>query len=402
MAHSWGVSAALLVMVGLAADISCAGERAGRGGSPYAAWSRGPSADPSFFPIAVWLQDPKQAEAYKALGINTYVGLWEGPTEGQLAQLSQAGMKVICDQNEVGLRHRDDPTIIAWMHGDEPDNAQPLPGGGYGPGIPPAKIVADYQQIRGKDPSRPVLLNLGQGVAYDDWKGIGCTLADYPEYIRGCDIVSFDIYPMANQVGLGDGAGWLWLVGRGLDRLHQWGRRRKVVWNALECTQISAPGHKATPGQVRSEVWMSLIHGSTGIIYFVHQFQPTFVEAALLADPEMSAAVKALNAEIRTLAPVLNSPTITNAVGVTSSNPDVPVDIMVKREGRALYIFAIGMRNHATRAAFRVDDLRQDWMNKKNGTAEVVGEDRTLPIWGGRFEDEFQPYQVHIYRIELP
>ncbi len=30
---------------------------------------------------------------------------------------------------------------------------------------------------------------------------------------------------------------------------------------------------------------MSLIFGSRGLIYFVHQFKPKFIEAALLADP---------------------------------------------------------------------------------------------------------------------
>ncbi len=64
----------------------------------------------------------------------------------------------------------DDPTIVGWMHGDEPDNAQELPGGkGYGPPMPPAKIVAEYEAIRKADPTRPVMLNLGQGVAWDGW-----------------------------------------------------------------------------------------------------------------------------------------------------------------------------------------------------------------------------------------
>ena len=49
-------------------------------------WSRAAeplSSDPSFFPIAVWLQSPGKAPQYKAAGINTYVGLWRGPTEEQ-------------------------------------------------------------------------------------------------------------------------------------------------------------------------------------------------------------------------------------------------------------------------------------------------------------------------------
>ena len=62
--------------------------------SPYT-WALGPSADPAFFPIAVWLQDPALAPRYKAAGFNTYVGLWKGPTEEQLQLLRQAGMKLI-------------------------------------------------------------------------------------------------------------------------------------------------------------------------------------------------------------------------------------------------------------------------------------------------------------------
>ena len=53
---------------------------------------------------------------------------------------------------------------------------------------------------------------------------------------------------------------------------------------------------------------MSLVHGSRGLIYFVHQFKPKFNEHALLDDPEMLAAVTAINRQIRELAPVLNSP----------------------------------------------------------------------------------------------
>jgi hypothetical protein len=41
--------------------------------SPYAKWERGPSHDAGFFPIAVWLQDPRNAGQYRAAGFNTYV-----------------------------------------------------------------------------------------------------------------------------------------------------------------------------------------------------------------------------------------------------------------------------------------------------------------------------------------
>jgi hypothetical protein len=109
----------------------------------------GLAADPDFFPLAVWLQSPRNAGRYRQAGINTFVGLWRGPTEDQLAELKKAGLKVICHQNEVGLKHLDDPTIVGWMHGDEPDNAQKKrDGSGYDPPIPPEKIIADYQRIK--------------------------------------------------------------------------------------------------------------------------------------------------------------------------------------------------------------------------------------------------------------
>jgi hypothetical protein len=45
---------------------------------------------PDSFPLAVWLQASNNAERYPAIGINTYVGLWRGPSEEQLDALDKA------------------------------------------------------------------------------------------------------------------------------------------------------------------------------------------------------------------------------------------------------------------------------------------------------------------------
>ncbi len=364
--------------------------------SPYMQWKNGPSHSAEFFPIALWLQNPNKALRYRRVGFNTYVGLWKGPTEKQLAELKRADMKVICYQNEVGLKHIDDPTIIGWMHGDEPDNAQSLEKGkGYGPPIPPRKIIDDYNKIRGADPSRPVLLNLGQGVAWDGWYGRGVRTnhpEDYPEYVKGCDIASFDIYPVVHskpQV-----AGNLWYVAKGVERLKKWTEGKKVVWNCIECTRISNREKKATPQQVRCEVWMSIIHGSTGLIYFVHEWQPRFNESALLSDGRMLSTVTAINRQITELAPVLNSPTVKDAARVSSDNKDVPVAVMVKKYKGTIYLFAVGMRDGKTNGTFTVRGLK----GKK--TVEVLGENRTIISKDGIFKDSFGAWDVHLYRIE--
>src|SRR5258706_8620518 len=119
--------------------------------------------DENFFPISVWLQSPRNAERFKTAGVNTYVGLWHGPNEEQFAQLKAAGLKLVCAQNQFALAHKDDSEIIAWMQDDEPDNAQSLgQGKGYGPPILPEKVIARHNQLHEADPTRPILLNLGQ------------------------------------------------------------------------------------------------------------------------------------------------------------------------------------------------------------------------------------------------
>ena len=384
-----------LLVLGLCLN-TAVGAEVGSAGSPYGNWTNGPSHDPGFFPVAVWLQSPANAQRYKNAGFNTYVGLWRGPTDEQLAALKKAGVKVICEQNEAGIRHRDDPTIIGWMHGDEPDNAQELGSGkGYGPPVSPDKIVRDYERIRGADPSRPVLLNLGQGVAWDGWYGRGVRSnhpEDYPQYIRGGDIVSFDIYPAVHDRP--EVSDKLWFVARGVERLVQWSNGEKIVWNCLECTRIGNPDKKPTPHQVRAEAWMSLIHGSRGLIYFVHQFKPTFREAALLDDPEMLNAVTALNRQISELAPVLNSATLKDGAVVKSEKPDVPVAFMLKRHQGSTYLFAVGMRDGPTRATFKMNGLTGE---KK---VNVLGENRTIIAQDGNFTDEFAPWEVHLYQVK--
>jgi hypothetical protein len=364
------------------------------GESPSAGWKNGPPTDPGFFPIAVWLQNPRNAPAYKAAGINTYVALWRGPTAEQIDALKASGMKLVCRQNALALSRKDDSTIIAWMHNDEPDNAQSKPGGGYGPPVAPEKIIEDYGKVRAADPTRPVLLNLGQGVAWDGWVGRGVRTnhpEDYDEYVKGCDIASFDIYPAVHDRA--EIAGKLWYVPKGVERLRQAGKGAKIVWNCIEASRIDNEKVKPTPAQIRAEVWMSIIHGSRGIVYFVHQFKPASDEASLLRDPELLKGVTEINRQVLELAPAINGATVEGVLTATTPDPQAPVAAVLKRHGGATYVFAVAMREKGGRAAFALKD------GAKEGVVERIGGAGTLTLKDGRFEDEFQPYEVRLYRI---
>ena len=366
------------------------------GSGYYGAFSHGPPSNPSFFPILVWLQDPSMAQQYAAIGINLYIGLWQGPTEDQLSTLKTAGMPVGCDQNDVGLAHINDSGIVLWTQQDEPDNAQSDSSGGYGPCIAATQVQSIYKTFKAKDATRPVLLNLGQGVAnipYIGW-GSECSKthpADYPDYIAGSDIISFDIYP-ANST-YAEIKGNLYYVAKGVDNLIQWSGGSKPVWNWIECTGIDDVNAKPTPDQVKAEVWMSIVHGSMGIGYFVHQFTP-FDEHALLDDATMKAAGAAINKQIKALAPELNTPPITNGGTVTSSDTNVPVDMQLKRLDGNTYIFAVAMRGSPTHATF-------SGLTKipVNAVVEVLGEGRTIALSGNSFQDDFAAWGVHLYKI---
>ena len=214
---------------------------------------------------------------------------------------------------------------------------------------------------------------------------------DYPRYVEGADIVSFDIYPAVHDHPAVRGK--LEFVARGVERLVSWAGPQRTVWNCIECTRISNPTTKPTPAQVRSEVWMALIRGSRGLIYFVHQFRPTFIEAALLADPEMLAAVSNINRQVRELAPVLNSPSLTERVQVSANKPGNPIATLHKRLADTDYLFAANLRNEAITTTLE----SADWA--KATQAEALDESRSLALKSGRYEDVFRPYDVHLYRI---
>ena len=150
-----------------------------------ARFATGCPADPSFFPIGVWLQNPRNAPAFRAMGINTFVALWKGPNEPQLNQIAAAGMYAVTEHTDAALSFANSHVIRGWTQGDEPDNAQRT-SLGYGDCVMPAEIMSRYRSLQARDPSRPIFLNFGQGLAHKGWAGRGttCSKLDHDTYYR--------------------------------------------------------------------------------------------------------------------------------------------------------------------------------------------------------------------------
>ena len=109
----------------------------------------------------------------------------------------------------------------------------------------------------------------------------------------------------------------------------------------------------------------------------------------------MVSAVTALNAQVKSLAPELNSANLPGVVTVASSNSAAPVEIMVKARGKVLYVFAAIARAGTATATFNVVGLNG------RATATVIGESRTIDVTAGGFADDFAANAVHLYQIDL-
>jgi hypothetical protein len=358
----------------------------------YRRWSRGPSPDPAYFPLSVWMQNPDNARRFAEVGIDSFTGLWMGPTDAQLLGLGEARLSTFCEQTGVWSEHLNDATITAWMQPDGPDNAQENASGGYDPCVPPATVRERYDNLVANDRTRPIYLGLGQGVADTQWVGRGtCTgqTEMYADYAEGGDLLSFHIYPHNDSKPLE-------LVAAGVENLRTWSGARKPINATIEASDING-GARPSPADLAAEVWMALVHDASSIQYYCHRFMPDFSETDCLDDAPTAAALAAINGRIRALAPVLNVPSVANGVEVASSAADVPVDVMLKRHAGATYLFAVAMRGTPTRATFTLRAL------PARARVEVLDENRQIAVTaaatGVAFSDDFAGYGVHLYRV---
>ncbi|MCP3138209.1 DUF4082 domain-containing protein [Pyxidicoccus xibeiensis] len=158
-----------------------------------------------------------------------------------------------------------------------------------------------------------------------------------------------------------------------------------------------ATGRLINANQVEGAVWSTLIHEARIVAYFSHVFSNTTANPStsdVLNDtrPAYQATrdrVKKLNAEVKSLARVLNTQSY-----VWQFNPNLST--MLKYRDNAAYVFAMQKRQFASGTyTFTLPPELP-----ASGTIEVIGENRSIPYSGGRFTDSFAAeYTHHNYRI---
>jgi hypothetical protein len=276
--------------------------------------------------------------------------------------------------------------MIGWHVADEPDQSnEGVPAVSYG------ELSVILAKVRALAPARPLWMNLSCGVADERWIGRGLRDEDYPRYCSLADVVSYDIYP-CNSLGA-DGPERLHMVAKGLDRLAKFTGGQKPLWFIVEVNRFTrdneTDSRSPTPEEVKTQMWMAIVHGARGLTFFCHSWYKTSTWGRI--EPEMRAGLTKTNAEIHALAKVLNSPTVADGAKVATTLGS-RVDTMVKQLDGATYVFAVNMYRKAEKPTITVKGAG-------DGAAEVLFEERTVEVKGGKIVDDFAPYAVHRYRM---
>ena len=219
---------------------------------------------------------------------------------------------------------------------------------------------------------------LGQGVATPDWVGRGdCTgrTEDYPLYAQGADVLVNYTYPLTNGKPLE-------LVATGIVNLNAYANYQKPIMADLEASSINGDV-RATPHQLRAEVWQSLIHGAAGITYFCHRTTPleAFNETDCLDDAATAARMTRINRSCLRWRPRSTAKATRSRVVSAARTPRyTPCS---RRVARKRYVFAASMADGATTASLLAQPARQN-ARASRSSARVVTYRRWLARWWTR------------------
>jgi hypothetical protein len=417
------------------------------GGTNYFAQfsSNGPLDDPAYFPMWLWGQyDMTNANIGrdKSQNFNGYYGLVDPPS-ANLPGLAAAGMPVMPDAdffaNSAAVNS---PAVVGWRLGDEADTLMgpgwdqwdgtfnwnhciPLNTAGGQCGYTVMRTVNE----RAPRDGRARIMNYTKGVAFYETNQQAATFVNGPagtSYTMGQpggfqDITTMDLYWFtdgdlqdpsqgaefynASRRLTFDESHRAYNYALTVDRLRALDAldgRRQPIFGQIEMgwwrNEAPSGGYSLISGpEMRAAFWQSVIAGARGIVYLPFSFAgaPCGTQHHTQRDTsgcytELQNTATQVNAQARDLALVLNS-----QFADGYATPSAGINAMAKRgpDGK-FYVFAGNKDNSAKTGTFAL-------AGGQGTTATVLGENRSVPISGGRFQDNFADGNaIHIYRID--
>jgi hypothetical protein len=352
-----------------------------------------------FFPIGTYMPTMDEFQKWKDRGVNTLV------EEAGAADVStiivqwdsmakQLGLKEIRRPLPIPANDIGNPNLLAWMQEDEPD----ANGQGY---INSTTCASKYSTWKGIDPTRPVYINFGGSDVMGALDGAApswcpspytdCMLTStYQSLIAAADWISNDRYPVTGYLNDGVTRGDLTLVAQPLDRLATW--TSKPLFNYIETSsqQIITGARGVTPDELRAEVWLSIVHGVRGFVYF-----PQVVGGSATTNDgtpaDVATEMTKVNATVTQIAAVLQG--AINPSGIAAI-PPAPLQAGWRNAASGMYFMVVNPVATVTTAS----SITLTGVGAAT-TATVLNENRTVPISGGKISDGFAAFGVHIYVV---
>ncbi|MBI3829514.1 MAG: beta-galactosidase [Planctomycetes bacterium] len=352
-----------------------------------------------FFPIMSWAQDTSRFAVLRSLGFNTFCG--SGKTgQDALEKAQAAGGYALISHTLFHASLKAHPALLAYGLCDEPD--MDIDKGK--PKVSAEEVLGWRKTLTENDPSRPIFLNFTGAFMQSHAGGKAEVKSYYEAAQKAGDILCFDIYPIY-QENRDDRLIW---VAEGVSELQAIAGPGKPVWAWIETSKgskwITYERQKdVTPEIVRSEVWMAVIRGATGIGYFMHAWRPAFTEFA--PDEAVRKELKRTNEQITRLSPAILSGPCSRKVAIAFEG-GLCGEVLVREHEGFAYVFAnnvdmkdLGERKDNVKASYRGGKATLKTEGLKAGTTiEVVDEHRTLTSAKDGFSDDFEPLGIHIYR----
>jgi hypothetical protein len=424
----------------------------------YGHYTSGSLTSSSFFPIAVWDQDPAggnvpspyvdQAQAFKAMGINTFVDISNWPSsfgkdDGSLAAAAENGEYIIAggdpksDTSSTSVASIEallaaDPSAAPYFLGyqwdDEPSCTE--------------NVGSEVATIESEDPGTMTYANEGAWLADLPGNDIGnqqC-LSEAESNLQAVSVASSDDYaetdPWHSNVCIG--ANCIWVYGQTAHNLVATAKAGEPTWEFIEsgtdfglsqqdgscnlATNTCVKGNEATatPVQVNSSAWDALIGGANGIEWFCDGSEPENSDAGdacagggsdgnpVGGSTVIPANLTYIDHTIESYAPELNTPDV-GGMTVSSSNSSVPVASMLKTVNGEDYLVVESNRDGSATATYSDPSLAgqtatvvYDSADHYDPANSELGETFTLS-GSGSFNDSLgtsaNPYQVKIYLI---
>jgi hypothetical protein len=144
-------------------------------------------------------------------------------------------------------------------------------------------------------------------------------------------------------------------------------------------------GRAPTYEETRCMTYLALAHGANGLIYYCYYDMRVLPQYAT-----MWGWMKKIGAEVKSLSPVLLSPEDLGEVKYTSAAAKIHTKLKIS-DGR-YYLIAVNSSEDPAKVSF-------DTGRGISSQANVLFEGRGFSVTGGKFSDDFKPFEAHIYDL---